>query len=63
MFPVVHPKIAMRNAIFIFDFIDIKTAINNPFINGTGRYTHTNNDIGRGHILYDIYKSDIDSNI
>ena len=23
---------------------------------------HTNNDIGRGHILFDLYKSKIDSN-
>ena len=26
MFPVAHPKSAMRNVVFIFHFIDLKTA-------------------------------------
>ena len=42
MFPVVHPKTAMRNAVFIFNFIDLKTAMHNVFIKRTGKYTHTN---------------------
>ena len=29
MFPVVHPKTAMRDAFFIFNFIDLKTAMRN----------------------------------
>ena len=57
MFPVVHPKTAMGNAFFFFffflNFINIKTAMRNLFINRTRRYTHTNNDIGRGHIHFD----------
>ena len=61
---VVHPKNAMCDAVFlIFTFIDLKTAMHNLFIFRTGRYTHGNNYIGRGHILYDIYESEIDSNI
>ena len=55
MFPVVHQKIAMHDAIFISNFIDIKTAMGNLFLNRIGRYRHTNYDIGRGHILFDIY--------
>ena len=63
MFQVVHPKTAMHDAIFIFYFIDLKAVIPNLFINKTGRYTHRNNYIGRDCILYDIYESEIDSNI
>ena len=59
MFPVVQPKTAMRHAFFY----RYKTAMRNVFINRTGRHTHTNNFIGRGHILFDIYESEIDSNI
>ena len=59
MFPVVHPKTAMRDAVFIFNFIDLKTAMHNVFINRTGKYTHKH----RGCILFDIYESEIDSNI
>ena len=60
MFPVVHPKTGMRDAFcFISNFIDLKTAMCNLFINRTGGYTHTNNYIGRGRILFDIYESKI----
>ena len=42
MFPVEHPKTAMRDAFFIFNLIDLKTAMRNLFINRTGSYTHRN---------------------
>ena len=44
MFPVVHPT-AMRDAVFIIFLINIETVMRNLFINRTGRFTHTNNDI------------------
>ena len=46
----------MHDAIFIFNFINKKTAVYmcNLFFNRTERYTHTNNYIGKGHILFDI---------
>ena len=55
MFPVVHPKTAMPEAVFFFFFffffnyyfIELKTAKRTLFINRTGRYTHTDNYIGR----------------
>ena len=56
MFLVVHAKTAMREAgfFYIYNFINLKTAMRNLCINRTGRYTHTNNNIGSGHILFDI---------
>ena len=41
MFPVVHPKTAMRNAFFFFfffNFIHLKTVMRNLFIKRAGRY-------------------------
>ena len=67
MFPVVHPKTAMHDAFFKFLNIWIeKQQCVIFFINRRGRYTHTNNYIGRGHILFDISftnKSETDSKI
>ena len=63
MFPVVHPKTVMRDAAFNFNFINIKTAMRNLFINRTRSYTHTNNEIGTGHIHFHFYKSEIDLHI
>ena len=50
MFPVVHPKTAMRDAVFINR--NSKTAMRIFLINRK-IYIHTNN-IGRGNILFDI---------
>ena len=38
----------------IFNFTDLKTVMRNLFINRTGRYTHRDNYIGRGRILFHI---------
>ena len=75
MFPVVHLKSAMHDAFFYF-YKKTKTKNKQTAncclcaiflsINWTGRYTHTNNYIGRGHILFYISfpnKSETDSNI
>ena len=47
MFLVVHPKTAMHDAFFYFNFINRKIAICNFFINRRGRHTYKNNYIGR----------------
>ena len=59
MFPVVHPKTAMHDVVFTFNFINRKTAMRNLFINRTGRYTHTNNHIDRGPTLFVISFAEI----
>ena len=58
-----NQKLLLAMRCYIFDFINRKTAMPNLFINRIGRYTHTENDIRRGHIHFDIYMSEIDSNI
>ena len=61
MSPVVHPKTAMREAVFLFSSMEKQQCA--IFLSIEQEAIHTNNDIGRRHILFDIRKSKIDSNV
>ena len=74
MFPVVHPKMAMRrmrDVFFFFNSISIEKQQCAIFLTIEQEdilSTHTNNYIGRGRILFDFFfffasKSETDSNI
>ena len=60
MFRVVHPKTAMGNVFFKF-FYQYKISNAQSFYQQNKKtYTHTNNDVCTH---FDIFKSEIDSNI
>ena len=66
MFPIVYPKTAVRDAIFIFNFINRKTQCT-IFLSIEQENIHTQTIIWVGdHILFDISfanKPETDSNI